>query len=58
MCERNDKLALLRTLGTGKALSETTIVDIVIGADVLEYYVGLIPSIENQQTPLIVLYLH
>ncbi|WP_313518250.1 aldehyde dehydrogenase family protein, partial [Pseudomonas sp.] len=33
--ERNDALAELETLDTGKALSETTAVDIVTGADVL-----------------------
>ncbi|BFO09170.1 hypothetical protein GGER_16800 [Serratia rubidaea] len=47
--ERNDELAALETLDTGKALSETTAVDIVTGADVLEYYAGLIPAIEGQQ---------
>ncbi|KAL3962893.1 hypothetical protein ACCO45_004416 [Purpureocillium lilacinum] len=36
--ERNDELALTETLDTGKALSETTTVDVVTGADVLEYY--------------------
>ena len=44
--ERNDELALLETLDTGKPLSETRSVDIVTGADVLEYYAGLIPAIE------------
>ena len=34
--ERNDELAALETLDTGKAMSETTAVDIVTGADVLE----------------------
>ncbi|MFZ4832614.1 betaine-aldehyde dehydrogenase [Rouxiella sp. Mn2063] len=50
--ERNDELAHLETLDTGKPLSETTAVDIVTGADVLEYYAGLAPSIEGQQIPL------
>ncbi|OJT51914.1 aldehyde dehydrogenase family protein, partial [Serratia plymuthica] len=50
--ERNDELAALETLDTGKAMSETTAVDIVTGADVLEYYAGLIPAIEGQQIPL------
>lgn len=36
--ERNDELARLETLDTGKAYSETSTVDIVIKADVLEYY--------------------
>ncbi len=50
--ERNDELAQLETLDTGKALSETRFVDIVTGADVLEYYAGLVPSIEGEQIPL------
>ncbi|WP_437879962.1 betaine-aldehyde dehydrogenase [Pseudomonas sp. LRF_L74] len=50
--ERNDELAALETLDTGKPLSETRAVDIVTGADVLEYYAGLIPAIEGEQIPL------
>jgi len=50
--ERNDELAELETLDTGKPLSETQAVDIVTGADVLEYYAGLAPAIEGQQIPL------
>ncbi|MGE8361959.1 betaine-aldehyde dehydrogenase [Pseudomonas sp.] len=50
--ERNDQLAELETLDTGKPLSETRYVDIVTGADVLEYYAGLVPAIEGQQIPL------
>lgn len=47
--ERNDELAKLETLDTGKAYSETSTVDIVTGADVLEYYAGLIPALEGSQ---------
>jgi len=50
--ERNDELATLETLDTGKAFSETKYVDIVTGADVLEYYAGLVPAIEGEQIPL------
>ena len=50
--ERNDELAELETLDTGKPLTETRAVDIVTGADVLEYYAGLIPAIEGEQIPL------
>ncbi|AKT33217.1 betaine-aldehyde dehydrogenase [Pseudomonas syringae pv. actinidiae] len=50
--ERNDELAALETLDTGKAISETRYVDIVTGADVLEYYAGLVPAIEGEQIPL------
>jgi betaine-aldehyde dehydrogenase len=41
---RNDELAELETLDTGKPISETRYVDIVTGADVLEYYAGLAPA--------------
>ncbi|MCE9632921.1 MAG: betaine-aldehyde dehydrogenase [Methylophilales bacterium] len=50
--ERNDELAELETLDTGKPISETRFVDIVTGADVLEYYAGLVPALEGQQIPL------
>lgn len=50
--QRNEELAQLETLDTGKAISETEAVDIVTGADVLEYYAGLIPMLEGQQIPL------
>lgn len=50
--ERNDELAELEMLDTGKPYSETSAVDIVTGADVLEYYAGLVPALEGQQIPL------
>lgn len=50
--ERNDELAVLETKDTGKAISETKYVDIVTGADVIEYYAGLAPMIEGRQIPL------
>jgi betaine-aldehyde dehydrogenase len=50
--QRNDELAELETLDTGKPISETRIVDIVTGADVLEYYAGLVPALEGSQIPL------
>ncbi|KAF4121395.1 betaine-aldehyde dehydrogenase [Geosmithia morbida] len=40
--ERNDALALTETLDTGKAWGETSTVDVVTGADVLEYYAHFI----------------
>ncbi len=49
---RNDELAQLESQNTGKAISETRYVDIVTGADVLEYYAGLIPALEGTQIPL------
>lgn len=42
--ERNDALARVETLDSGKPFSETSVVDVVTGADVLEYYAGLIAS--------------
>lgn len=50
--ERNRELATIETLDTGKPLSETLYVDIVTGADVIEYYAGLAQSIEGRQIPL------
>lgn len=50
--ERNDALARLETLDTGKPLAETRSVDIATGADVLEYYAGLGPALEGRQIPL------
>jgi betaine-aldehyde dehydrogenase len=50
--QHNDELAELETRDTGKPLSETSAVDIVTGADVLEYYAGLVPAIEGLQIPL------
>ncbi|MBF7687345.1 betaine-aldehyde dehydrogenase [Acinetobacter rathckeae] len=50
--ERNDELATLETTDSGKAFSETSTVDIVTGADVLEYYAGLATAIQGEQQPL------
>jgi betaine-aldehyde dehydrogenase len=50
--ERNDELARLETLDTGKPLSETAAVDIATGADALEYYAGLAPAVQGEQIPL------
>lgn len=50
--ERNDALAELESRNTGKALSETLSVDVVTGADVLEYYAGVMHGLEGSQVPL------
>ncbi|MDU4094978.1 MAG: betaine-aldehyde dehydrogenase, partial [Pantoea sp.] len=50
--ERNQTLAELETADTGKPISETAAVDIVTGADVLEYYAGLAPALQGEQIPL------
>ncbi|KAI1133723.1 betaine aldehyde dehydrogenase [Nemania abortiva] len=42
--QRNDALARVETLDTGKPFSETSTVDIVTGADVLEYFANLVAS--------------
>lgn len=40
--ERNDEIARVETCDTGKAFSETSVVDVVTGADTLEYYAGMV----------------
>ncbi|TGO64022.1 hypothetical protein BCON_0009g00310 [Botryotinia convoluta] len=42
--ERNDEIAKVETHDTGKAYSETSAVDVVTGADVLEYFASLVAS--------------
>lgn len=49
---RNEELAELETLNTGKPFSETSKIDIISGAEVLEYYAGLIPILEGSHIPL------
>ena len=50
--ERNDELARLEVLDTGKPIQEAESVDIATGADVIEYYAGLIPALQGEQQPL------
>lgn len=50
--ERNDELAELEMRDTGKPIQEAIEVDIVTGADVIEYYAGLASSIQGQQQDL------
>lgn len=50
--EHNDAIAHIETLDGGKPYSEISTVDIVTGADVLEYYAGLCVAIEGIQVPL------
>ncbi|PYH99877.1 aldehyde dehydrogenase [Aspergillus ellipticus CBS 707.79] len=40
--ERNDEIARVETLDSGKAYTETSTVDVVTGADTLEYYANLV----------------
>ena len=40
--QRNDEIARIETLDTGKPFSETSTVDVVTGADTLEYFANLV----------------
>ena len=42
--QRNDEIARAETRDTGKPFSETSVVDVVTGADVLEYFANLVGS--------------
>lgn len=47
----NDELAAIEVQDTGKPWQEASVVDVVTGADSIEFFAGLAPSIEgNQQT--------
>lgn len=50
--ERNDELAELEVKDSGKPLQEANCVDIHTGADVIEYYAGLAPTLLGTQQPL------
>src|SRR5258708_18219627 len=46
--ERNDELARLETLNTGKPIQETLAVDVLSGAECLEYYAGLAAGLAGE----------
>ncbi|PTE22894.1 betaine-aldehyde dehydrogenase [Cereibacter changlensis JA139] len=50
--DRNEALSLLETLDTGKPLQETTVADWPSGADALEFFAGLAPSVTGETIPL------
>ncbi len=50
--QRNDELAALEVMDTGKPLQEANCVDIHSGADVIEYYAGLVPALQGAQQDL------
>ena len=50
--DRNGELAALETLDTGKPIAETSAVDIITGADVIEYFAGVAQSIHGQHIDL------
>ena len=50
--ERNQKLAELEVLDTGKPISEAKEVDILSGADAIEYFAGLAASLHGDHYDL------
>ncbi len=50
--ERNQELAELETLDTGKAIQETQVVDIISGVEVLEYYAGIAQALQGSHLDL------
>ncbi|RVU86069.1 betaine-aldehyde dehydrogenase [Leucothrix sargassi] len=47
--ERNDELARIEVADTGKPFQEAVAVDVQTGADVIEFYAGLVPAQMGQQ---------
>lgn len=50
--DRNEELSVLETLNTGKPISETRVADAASGADCLEYFGCLAPTLTGDQIPL------
>lgn len=50
--DRNPQLAELETLDTGKAIQETLYADWPSGADALEFFAGLAPTVTGETVPL------
>ncbi|WP_066013394.1 betaine-aldehyde dehydrogenase [Endozoicomonas atrinae] len=50
--ERNDQLAAIEVEDTGKPWQEASVVDVVTGADSIEFFAGLAPAIEGNQQSL------
>ena len=50
--ERNDELARIETLDTGKPIQETLVVDVVSGIDCLEYFAGIAPTLAGEHIDL------
>ena len=50
--ERNDELARIEVLDTGKPWQEASVVDVVTGADSIEFFAGLASAIEGSQQNL------
>ncbi len=49
---RNEELAELETLDTGKPIQETRVVDVASGADCFEYFAGLVQSLSGEYLDL------
>ncbi|MEX2318797.1 MAG: betaine-aldehyde dehydrogenase, partial [Bauldia sp.] len=49
---RNDELARLETLDTGKPIQETSVVDVISGAECLEYFAGLAAGLSGEHIDL------
>jgi betaine-aldehyde dehydrogenase len=49
---RNDELARLETLDTGKPIQETSVVDVSSGADCIEYFAGLAAALSGEHIDL------
>ena len=47
--ERNDQLAEIEVLDTGKPWQEASVVDVISGAESIEFFAGLAPGIEGNQ---------
>lgn len=47
--EHNDELATIEVLDTGKPWQEASVVDVASGADAIEFFASLAPSIEGNQ---------
>lgn len=50
--DRNDELAKIEVIDTGKPWQEASVVDVVTGADAIEYYANLVPSVTGLQQPV------
>ncbi|WP_423207292.1 betaine-aldehyde dehydrogenase [Paracoccus yeei] len=50
--ERAEQLAVLETMDTGKPIQETRVADWPSGADALEFFGGLAPTVTGQTIPL------
>ncbi|MGH3441835.1 MAG: betaine-aldehyde dehydrogenase [Nitriliruptorales bacterium] len=50
--ERNDELALVEVLDTGKPIAEATNVDVASAADCIEYFAGVAPTLHGEHFDL------